>query len=301
MIEMIESLGASTLRIATIYILAATGSNFAEKSGILNMTIEGNMLVSAFFAVLVSHFTGSALLGVVAAVIIGIVFSAFYGFTAITAKANQMISSLAFNLFATGATSYLLIVFFKSAGATPRVAAVPEMAIPFLCDIPIVGKVLFTQSPIVYLCVGLVALSYYVLYHTKFGMRVISVGEHPVAASTVGINVRRTRYMAMMIAGAMAGLAGAYLSVSLSSQFVKNMTAGRGYIALSTVIVGKHKPINIALAGILFGFCDALQIRLQQSDIPTQFIQMIPYLVTVVVIAFLIGKDDNPTAIGQAY
>ncbi len=301
MIEFIESVGASTIRIATIYILAATGSNFAEKSGILNMTIEGNMLVSAFFAVLVSYHTGSALLGVLAAVIIGIVFSAFYGFTAITAKADQMISSLAFNLFATGITAYLLITFFGSAGATPRVAAVPEVAIPLLSEIPIIGKILFVQSPIVYLCFALVAAAYYVLYHTKFGIRVISVGEHPVAASTVGINVHKIRYMSMLIAGAMAGLAGAYLSISLSSQFVKNMTAGRGYIALSTVILGKHKPINVALAGILFGFCDALQIRLQQSSVPTQFIQMLPYVVTVIVIAFFIGKDDNPAAIGQAY
>ncbi len=301
MLETIESLGASTIRIATIYILAATGSNFAEKSGILNMTIEGNMLVSAFFAVTVSYFTGSALLGVLSAVAFGILFSAFYGFTAITAKANQMISSLAFNLFATGFTSYLLIAFFKSAGATPRVASIPEWKIPLLSKIPFIGKIFFQQSPIVYLAFILVGVAYYVLYYTKFGLRVTSVGEHPVAASTVGINVRRTRYMAMLIAGMMAGLAGSYLSISLSSQFVKNMTAGRGFIALSTVIVGKHKPINITLAGLLFGFCDALQIRLQQYGIQTQFIQMLPYIVTIVVIAFFIGKDDNPAAIGQPY
>jgi Uncharacterized ABC-type transport system, permease component len=301
MIIIIESLGAATVRISTIYILAAIGSNFAEKSGILNMTIEGNMLVSAFAAVVVSYYTESALLGVLAAILVGMLFSAFYGVTIITARANQMISSLAFNLFATGITAYLLIVFFDSAGATPRVASVPEMEVPLLSKIPVLGKILFVQSPIVYVCIALVAISYYVLYHTRFGLRVISVGEHPVAASTVGINVRRTRYMAVLIAGALAGLAGAYLSISLSSQFVKGMTAGRGFIALSTVIVGRHKPINIALAGLLFGLCDALQIRLQQSAVPTQFIQMIPYVVTVIVITFFIGKDDNPAAIGVPY
>lgn len=301
MVEFIESIGASTIRIATIYILAATGSNFAEKSGILNMTIEGNMIVSAFFAVFASYVTGSALAGVAAAVVVGIVFSSMYGFTAITAKADQMISSLAFNLFAIGITSYLMLLVFKSAGQTPRVDAIPEIAIPLLSSIPIVGKIFFTQSPITYVAIASVFLAFYILNHTKFGLRVIAAGEHPIAASTVGVNVRRMRYISMMIAGSMAGLAGAYLSISLTSQYVKGMSGGRGFIALSTVIIGKHKPINIALAGLLFGFCDALQIRLQGLGFPTQIIQMLPYVVTVIVLAFFIGKDDNPSAIGKPF
>lgn len=301
MIEFIVSIGAATIRIATIYILAAIGSNFAEKSGILNMTIEGNMLISAFFAVLASFLTGSAVIGLIVAVIVGIIFSAMYAFTAVTAKANQMISSLAFILFAQGITVYLMILFFNSAGSTPRVPSISELPIPGLSGIPVIGGILFTQSPITYVAIISVFVSYYVLYHTKFGLRIIASGEHPVAASTVGINVRKIRYLSMLIAGAMAGLAGAYLSISLTSQFVKGMTAGRGFIALSTVIIGKHKPINIALAGLLFGFCDALQIRLQSTGVPTQFIQMIPYVVTVIVLTFFIGKDDNPSAIGQPF
>lgn len=301
MMEIIESVGASTIRIATIYMLAATGSNIAEKSGILNLTIEGNMLVSAFSAVVISHFTGSALLGVMGAVLIGMLYGLFYGGIVITAKSDQMISSLALNLFAAGITTYLMIAVFGSAGATPRVEAIPQMAIPGLASIPIIGKIFFNQSPIVYVAFILVAAAYYLLKHTRFGIRVISVGENPVAASTVGVNVRKMRYISIIIAGALAGLAGAYLSVSLSSQFVKNMTAGRGYIALSTVIIGKHKPINIALAALLFGFCEALQIRLQLLDIPTQFVQMIPYVVTVLVITFFVGKDDNPAAIGKPF
>lgn len=301
MVEIIESIGASTIRIATIYMLAATGSNIAEKSGILNLTIEGNMLVSAFSAVAISFVTGSALLGVIGAVFVGMLYGLLYGGIVISAKSDQMISSLALNLFAAGVTTYLLIAVFGSAGATPRVDSIPELAIPGLASIPIIGKIFFVQSPIVYIAFILVAAAYYMLKHTRFGVRVISVGENPVAASTVGINVRKMRYAAIIIAGALAGIAGAYLSVSLSSQFVKNMTAGRGYIALSTVIIGKHKPINVALAALLFGFCEALQIRLQLLDIPTQFIQMIPYVVTVLVITFFVGKDDNPAAIGKPF
>jgi len=301
MIDIIESIGASTIRMAMIYMLAATGSNMAEKSGILNLTIEGNMLVSAFTAVVISYFTGSPLVALVGAIMVGMIFGAFYGLLVITGKADQMISSLALNMFAAGLTTYMLIAVFGSAGATPRVAAIPELSIPVLSSIPIIGKIFFVQSPIVYAGFILVGVAYYVLKHTKFGLRIITVGENPMAASTVGINVRRLRYFAIIIAGAMGGIAGGYLSISLSSQFVKNMTAGRGYIALSTVIIGKHKPINIALAALLFGFCEALQIRLQLLDVPTQFIQIIPYVVTVVVITFFVGKDDNPSAIAQPF
>ncbi len=301
MILTLESLGSATIRIATIYILAASGSNFAEKSGILNMTIEGNMLVSAFFAVYVSHVTQNAMLGLTVAILVGMLFSLFYGFTIITAKADQMISSLAFNLFAAGITVYLMIALYGTAGATPRVPTIPTFAIPLLSQIPIIGQMFFNQSLLTYASFILVGVAYYVLHYTKFGLRVISVGENPIAASTVGVNVRRTRYFSMLIAGAMAGIAGAYLSIAISSQFVKGMTAGRGYIALSTVIIGKHKPVNIVFACILFGFCEALQIRLQSFNIPTQIVQMLPYIVTVIVLAFFIGKDDNPAAIGKAF
>jgi simple sugar transport system permease protein len=301
MIEVIESVGSSTIRVAMIYILAATGSNIAEKSGILNLTIEGNMLISAFAAIVIALATGSAYIGLVGAVVVGMVFGAFYGLLVITGKSEQMIASLALNLFAAGLTTYLLRDFFGSAGASPKVTSIPQVVIPGLSNIPILGKTFFIQSPVVYIGIALVGLMYYMLKHTKFGLRVISVGENPMAAQTVGVNVRRVRYFAIIIAGALAGIAGGYLSVSLSSQFVKNMTAGRGFIALSTVIVGKHKPINIGFAGLLFGFFEALQIRLQLLDIPTQFIQSIPYLVTVFVIAFFVGKDDNPAAITQPF
>ena len=194
-----------------------------------------------------------------------------------------------------------MIYYFRSPGAPPRVAAIPAYGIPFLKDIPIVGSIFFNQSPIVYLAMMLIGVTHFVLYYTKFGLRIQSVGENPVAASTVGVNVRRIRYLAMLVAGLFAGLAGAYLSISLSSQFVKNMTAGRGYIALSTIIVGKHKPVNIALAALLFGFCEALQIRLQLFRLPGQFVQMIPYVVTILVISFFIGQDDSISAIGQPF
>lgn len=301
MIEMIESIGASTIRIASIYMLAATGSNIAEKSGLLNMTIEGNMLMSAFFAVVFSHITQNALIGVLCAVVIGMLYGGGYGLIVIKAKSDQMISSLALNLFSSGVTAYFLTVIFKTAGASPRVPAISELSIPLLSKIPIIGKIFFIQSPIVYIAVLTVGVVYYLLKHTKFGVRVIASGENPDAASSVGVNVRKMRYIAIIIAGALAGLAGAYLSISLSSQFVKNMVAGRGYIALSTVIIGRHKPVNIALAAIMFGFCEALQIRLQLLDIPTQFVQMLPYIVTIIVITFFVGKDDSIAAIGKPY
>lgn len=301
MIEIIESVGSSTIRVAMIYILAATGSNMAEKSGILNLTIEGNMLISAFAAVAIALATGNAYVGLLGAVVVGMLFGAFYGSLVITGKSEQMIASLALNLFAAGLTTFLLRDFFGSAGASPKVTPIPQVVVPVLSEIPILGKTFFVQSPVVYLGVILVGSMYYLLKHTRFGLRVISVGENPQAAQTVGVNVRRVRYLAIIIAGALAGIAGGYLSVSLSSQFVKNMTAGRGFIALSTVIVGKHKPINIGLAGLLFGFFEALQIRLQLLDVPTQFIQSIPYLVTVFVIAFFVGKDDNPSAIAKPF
>lgn len=278
---------SSTLRMATPLMLAAIGGIFSERSGVINIALEGMMLAGAFIAVVISYFTGSPWLGLLGAVIFGGMFAAIHAVVSIRYRADQVVSGVALNLLATGGTVFLLNIFFNTSGTSPSVAALPYWG---------------AFKPTVYLGLVVVAIAHYVLFYTSFGLRVRSVGEHPHAADSVGIKVNRIRYICVILSGMLAALAGSHLSLGVLDTFREGMTAGRGFIALAALIFGKWYPFGALGASLLFGFFQAIQIRLQGVvPIPNEFIQMIPYIFTVIALAGVIGQATPPAASGEPF
>ncbi|SJZ31547.1 ABC transporter permease [Selenihalanaerobacter shriftii] len=277
---------ASTLRMATPLMIAAVGGLYSERAGIINIALEGLMLAGAFVAVVVSYFTGSPWLGIIGALIFGGLFSMIHAIVSIKYHADQVVSGVAINMLATGGTVFLLNIIFNTSGTSDGVQALPYWG-PF--------------KPTVYLGLGVVAIAHYILFYTPFGLRVRSVGEHPHAADSVGIDVEKLRYICVGISGVLAGLAGAHLSLGVLDSFREGMTAGRGFIALAAMIFGKWTPFGALGASLLFGFAQAVQIRLQGMGIPTEFIQMIPYIFTIIALAGVIGKATPPAAVGEPF
>ena len=289
------------IRIATPLALAAIGGTICERSGIVNIALEGLILIGAFVSVVVSYFTGSAWLGVLGAVIISALFSLLLAYFSINLRANQVIVGTAINIFALGATGFLTDFIFKEAGATPGVAGLNPIKIPVLCDIPWIGEIFFQQKPIIYLTFLIIALSQFILFKTKIGLRIRAVGEHPRAADTVGINVSKIRYLAVIISGALGGLAGAQLALEEIRRFVEYMSGGRGFIALAANVFGKWTPIGSWFGSLLFGFAQALQLRIGVFKIPPEFTNMIPYILTIIVLAGAMGRATAPAALGKPY
>jgi len=286
------ALVALTIRISIPYVLAAVGGTFSELGGVTNIALEGIILNGALCAVLGAHFTGNAWLGLLCAVAGGMFTALVHGVVSIKYRANQIISGLAVNLFAIGITKFVLKLVFHSSSNSSRIEGLPMLHLPLL------GAV----SPILIIAVIIVAVSRPVVFKTVFGLRLRAVGENPAAAESLGVNVSNIRYAGVLISGALAGLAGAWLSLD-QHQFTDGMSGGRGYIALAAMIFGKWNPYSAALAGLLFGFADAIQIQLQTAgiQIPTQFIQMIPYLLTIIILAGAIGRAIPPAADGIPY
>jgi simple sugar transport system permease protein len=304
LIDNLVSLLSTTLRMATPLILAALGGIFSERSGVINIALEGIMLIGAFVAMAFSHMTGSPWIGILAAVIAGGLVALIHAIVSITFKANQVVSGTAINIFATGITGFMLRVMFHRAGQSPNVPDTGEWVIPIIKDIPIIGEIIGRQIPFVYLALFFVAFSYWVLWKTSFGLRIRSVGEHPAAADSVGINVKRIRYISVVISGFFAGLAGASMSIGLLDVFVKNMSSGKGFIALAAVIFGKWTPQGALMAALLFGFADSLQMLAQTMGlnfIPRQFLLMLPYILTILALAGVIGRSTPPAASGETY
>jgi general nucleoside transport system permease protein len=298
---LLVSIVMATVRMATVVLLAALGGMYSERVGVLNIGLEGMMLFGAFFGVLTSHITQNAWIGLLGAVACGSLVGLIHAFASITLKANQVISSLAINMLATSLTVYMMVLLYGTASVSPRVPAIHPVSIPVLSDIPVVGSLLFRHSPVVYLTIVLVIVSRHLLYESPVGIRMRAVGEHPKAADTAGIDVNRMRYVGVVISGAFAGLAGGYLSLALTSSFTRGMTGGRGFLALAAMIFGKRHPIRITLACLLFGFVEAIQMRIQGLGVPTQLVQMMPYVVTMVVIAGAVGYARTPAALGKVY
>ena len=304
MLDNLAALLNTTLRMATPLILAALGGTFSERSGVINIALEGIMLIGAFVAMAGSYYTGNPWMGILGAVIVGILISLIHAVVSISFKANQVVSGTAINIFATGITGFLLRVMFQRAGQSPSVNDVSPWTIPIIKDIPFIGRIFGEQIPFVYFALIFVALSYWVLWKTPFGLRIRSVGEHPAAADSVGINVNKIRYISVMISGFFAGLAGASLSIGLLDVFVKNMSSGKGFIALAAMIFGKYTPQGALLAALLFGFADALQMLAQTlgiSVVPRQFLLMLPYVLTILALAGVIGRANPPAADGEPY
>ena len=296
------SLIASTIRLATLLVLAALGGLFSERSGVINIALEGKMLAGAFTAAAVTYAADNKLgmgsaspwIGLLAGMIAGLFIAVIYAVSCIKFKAEQVVSGAAINILMLGIPGFLSGAFFLSSGSTPQL---PK-------------DHLLPQSPVIIAItiLALVALIWYVLYKTPFGLRLRSVGENPEAADAAGVSVSRIRYSGVLLAGILAGLGGAYLSIGQSSLFTRNMTAGRGFIALAALIFGKWRPVQTMLACLLFGFTEAVSIQMQGvfklpsgDDIPVQFIQMVPYVLTIVVLAGFIGSSRPPRALGIPY
>ena len=291
---------AAALRMATPLIFAALGGILSERSGVVNIALEGMMLTGSFAAMFVTYHTGLPWVGALGAMAAGALVGLLLAVFCIRYRANQVVTGTAINIFAGGLTVFLLRHFFGAAGTSPQVPVIRDITLP-VCPRSLGRPYLGPAEPLVYLALVAVFLVHVVIYKTPWGLRLRAVGEHPQAADTVGINVFKMRYVAVMLSGALAGLGGTYLSIAHLSRFSEGMTAGRGFIALAAVIFGKWTPLGALGACLFFGYGDALQMRLQDIGIPTQFMNMLPYVLTMVALAGFIGRAVGPKAAGQPY
>lgn len=293
---------ASTVRNATPLVFAAMGGMFSERSGVVNIALEGLMLIAAFAGVAGAFLSGSAWVGLGFAMAAGLLFALIHALMCVTFEADQIISGTAINLLALGGTGFLMVEVFGQGGTSPRVDQFGAVGIPLLKAIPIIGQAFFEQSLLVYLMYLLIPVTFFVVFRTPFGLRLRATGEVPEAVDTAGVSVYRMRYYGVAISGLLAALGGAYLSMGLLSAFTENMTGGRGFIALAALIFGRWNPIGAAGAAVLFGFAQAITFRAGgQEVIPIEFLQMLPYILTIVVLAGFGGRAIAPAAIGKPY
>jgi len=306
----------STLRLATPLLLACLAGLFSERAGIFDIGLEGKILAAAFFSAAVAAITGSVWLGLAAGVTASIAFSLVHGLASISFRGNQLISGVAINFLAAGLTVVIAENWFRMGGRTPSLtgdARFDRITLPFadaLANVPVLGplysEVLSGHTILVYVGLACVPLTWWVLFRTRFGLRLRAVGENPAAVDTAGISVVRMRYAAVVIAGVLCGLAGAYLATGLAAGFVKDMSAGRGFIALAALIFAKWRPWHALGAVLLFGFLEAVANRYQNIDlggltVPVQFMEALPYILTVVILAGFVGRAIPPKAGGAPY
>ncbi len=309
---------AATLRVATPLLLAALAGMFSERSGVIDLGLEGKMLGAAFAAAAVSAVTGSVWAGLAAGVLTSVALALLIGFACITHRGNQVVAAMAVNIMVAGLGPSLALAWFHLGGQTPQLDAPGQRFVEIVWpwaerarETPFPGllyaELLSGHSLVVYLAAALVPAGAWVLYRTRFGLRLRAVGENPAAVDTAGISVNGLRYQAVLISGVLCGVAGTYLSTAASSGFVRDMTAGKGYLALAALIFGKWRPYPTLGACLLFAFTDALATRLQGvalplvGVIPVQFILTLPYALTVLLLAGFVGKAVAPKAIGVPY
>ena len=296
MMEALLPIIASGIRFSIPYTLSGLGGTYSERSGVVNIGLEGMMLTGAFTAVAVTNASGSAWLGLLAAIFAGMLLGLIHAVVCVTFKADQIVSGLAIIIFAAGITVFFSWLLYDKT----QIQAEARLHFPLLQDFA-AFQVLFSEiPPLVFLTAAIVIASHFIIFKTVFGLRLRSVGEHPKAADTLGISVDRMRYIGVIISGALSGMAGAYLSLEHAHYFVKGISAGRGFIGLASMIFGKWTPFGTAGAGLLFGFGEALKPYLPKV-VPSQFIDMIPYVLTILVLASAIGRATPPAADGIPY
>lgn len=307
----------ATLRVATPLILAGMAGIFSERSGVIDIGLEGKMLAGAFAAAAVAHLSGSPWLGLGAAILVAVFLALVHGFACITHRGNQVISGLAINILASALTVTVGIALFRRGGSTPSLLnseRIPAIDFPFVGTIgqipllgPIYAEILSGHRLLVYVALLAVPLTAWVLFKTRFGLRIRAVGESPEAVDSAGISVHWMRYQGVILAGVFTGIAGAYLSIAHGGEFGREMSAGKGYIALAAVIFGKWRPVPTLWACLLFGFLGAAADRLQGRELPiigaapTDLMIALPYILTVVLLAGFIGKATPPRDIGEPY
>ena len=303
---------ASALRMATPLALAAIGGTICERSGVVNIALEGIMLTGAFFGTVITLATGDPWLGVIAAMASGVAVSAIHAFASINLRSDQVVSGTAINILALGVTGFMMERLYGHPGTTDPSEMLRPVFKFAMADGGFLGTIwnwvngiFLSHTPIVYIAIVIAIVAQWAMYKTRWGLHLRALGEHPRAVDTVGVNVFRGRWVAVMMSGALAGLAGANLTLEQVGSFTENMTNGRGFIALAANIFGRWTPVGSYLASLLFGFADALQIKLQifrgEIDIPPQFFLMLPYVLTVVVLAGVIGRAVGPAAVGKPY
>lgn len=276
------------LRMATPYILAGLGGLISLSAGDLNISLEGFMLIGAFFAILGSFLFESFWAGILFALGAALIYALIFGSLIITLKADVFVVGIAFNLLAAGATAFLSNVFFHVRGSfsDPRIVGIPSVNIPFLSHIPIIDQLINNQSAMFYLAWIMVVIFWFMIFRTPFGFYLRAAGEHPEALETTGIPVNRIRWIASILCGLMCGLAGAHLSLGYLILWVDNMTAGRGFISLSAVIFGGSNPIVMSIISLLFGLAEGISLRIQNLGVPSQFTLMLPYIMTIIALIF---------------
>jgi ABC-type uncharacterized transport system permease subunit len=310
------SILVSTVRNAPVLIFAAMAGLFAERSGVVDLALEGKLLASAFVSAAVAYVTQSPVLGVLAGVVVSVVIALVQGFVSITQKGNQLVCGIALNIAISGLTFVLAQYFFQQGGRTPDLgeARFAELVLPgtqLLADVPLLGwfygRLLGGHTILVYVAFALVPCVHWLLYHSRFGLRLRAVGENPHAADAAGVNVEQTRFMAMLCAGVLCAFSGAYLAIVQSGFFLRDMSAGNGFLALTALVFGNWRPLHTLLGCLMFGLFAALQSQIEGvvfpglGKIPGSLIQMIPYVVTVIVLAGFMAKSVAPKAIGQPF
>ncbi|MDQ0420306.1 simple sugar transport system permease protein [Peteryoungia aggregata LMG 23059] len=315
--DMLISILGSTIRLSIPLILAALAGLYSERAGVFDIGLEGKMLAAAFAAACVAYLTGSAWLGLFSGIAVSLVFSLIHGFASITNRGNQIVSGVALNFVAAGLTVVLGQAWFGQGGRTPQISGEARFApitLPgadMMRDVPFIGpiysNVISGNNMLTYIAFLAVPISWWVLYRTRFGLRLRAVGENPGAVDTAGISVTFLRYRAVLVAGLLCGIAGTYLAIAQSAAFIKDMSAGKGFIALAALIFAKWKPVPVMFACLLFGFLDALANFMQGKEIPVigevpvQLFQALPYILTCILLAGFIGSANPPKAGGVAY
>lgn len=315
--DILVSILGSTVRLSIPLIFTALAGLFSERAGIFDIGLEGKMLAAAFAAATAAYMTGSPWLGLASGIGVSLAFSLVHGFASITNRGNQIVSGVAINFAAAGLTAVLGHAWFRQGGRTPgltadaRFSPITLPGVDLIRDVPIVGplyaNVISGNNLLTYLAFLAVPISWWVLYRTRFGLRLRAVGENPGAVDTAGISVTWLRYRAVLVAGFLCGFSGTYLAIAQSAAFINNMSAGKGYIALAALIFAKWRPVPVLLACLLFGFLDALANFMQGKsvpgigEVPVQIFQALPYILTCILLAGLIGSANPPKAGGVPY
>lgn len=298
-----SDLWQSTLQFAALLLLPALGGLISERSGVVNIAMEGMMLIGAYAGVMTTLATHNVWLGVLGAMIAGALFALIHAIVSIHFMANQTVSGIAINLAALGLTNFLLPLQTGGQGVTALSGSLrlPQLTWGPLANIPFIGPVFFQQNIIFYLAIVIVIGIHLLLFRTNIGLRIRAVGEHPQAADTAGVNVRLVRYLCVIASGLLSGLAGAFLSLGIAGIFNQNITSGEGYIALAAMIFGKYTPFGTAGACIIFGLGEALSPRLQSTGVNADLLSTLPYLLTLIALVGLVGRTTAPAADGIPY
>lgn len=300
---MISSLVLATVRMAIPLLLITLAELYSERAGMVNIGLEGIATVGALAGFMLTFITGNTWLGILGGALAGIIVNMIYAYATVSLCANHVVYGMAINILAPALSSFVYRVYFGAGSSLKQIELMSTVGIPLLKDIPLIGPALFNQTPMVYLTFVLVIFTTIFFNKSKAGLNYKSVGEYPKAAATLGINVIRIKYLSCIICGALAGIGGAYLTTCYSTTYTEGIVSGRGFIALAAVIFGRWTGVGALAACLFFGFCDALQIRLQVASvgIPYQFFQMIPYVATVLVLAIVGSKKAGPRANGKPY